>query len=116
MTQKIYILFNKDDYFARDALVGEIEHHNKNILFTNSIDHHETLFNITAADGVIIIIGANTKNLDLWKEEINHCVEMKKPILTILSHSSNAVDTSAYKNVTPVIWEWNTIAGFIEQL
>jgi|GEM_PF-1058646 len=101
--KKIYIICNKDDYFAQDALIGEIEHHNLEFDFTGSIND---------SDAIILIVGANTNNLDGFFQELNIAKNLDKPLLAIYSHSLNfsCDDFTIYK------WDWNRIESFIRNL
>ena len=102
----VYVICGPDDYFARDALMGEIEHRGKQVAFSESSK---------AADGIILIIGANTKVIDALKNDIDSMRKNNKPILTIFSHPQND-QMAEFSALSPVKWEWQTINEFIDNL
>jgi hypothetical protein len=103
--KRLYIVFHADDYFARDALIGEIKHHGFGVEFTDSLEN---------SDGVIAIIGANTGTAAEIQPGIDCARQCNKPILTLVSHPENALKPE-FQAFSPVKWEWPALEAFLSK-
>jgi hypothetical protein len=117
----IFIAFAIEDKTQRDLLVGQSLHTDTPFEFTDmSVKEpydsgwkEKVRTRIRRSDGVIVLVSKNSLKSTGQEWEISCAKEEKKPIFGIWIYSD---DRTVLSGVKTVVWTWNGIAKFIDNL